>query len=120
MKLTKSDEVMGASVIKPANKTSTYLIMTEHGYGKMTKLSEYKTQKRGGSGIKTAKITPKTGKLIDGKVIYEDESEIVAMSKMGQVIRTKLDEIPALGRQTQGVRIMRLREGDSLASLTFL
>jgi DNA gyrase subunit A len=120
MKLAKSDEVMGASVIKPANKTSTYLIMTEHGYGKMTKLSEYKTQKRGGSGIKTAKITPKTGKLIDGKVIYEDESEIVAMSKMGQVIRTKLDEIPALGRQTQGVRIMRLREGDSLASLTFL
>ena len=121
MKLGKADQVIGASVIKTTdNKGLGYLVMTEHGYGKMTKLSEYKTQKRGGSGIKTAKITPKTGKLIDGKVIYEDESEIVAMSKHGQVIRTKLDEIPSLGRQTQGVRIMKLHDGDSLASLTFL
>ena len=121
MKLSKADQVIGASVIKTtANKGLGYLVMTEHGYGKMTKLTEYKTQKRGGSGIKTAKITPKTGKLIDGKVIYEDESEIVAMSKQGQVIRTKLDEIPSLGRQTQGVRIMKLHDGDSLASLTFL
>jgi DNA gyrase subunit A len=121
MKLSKNDQVIGASVIKTTdNKGLGYLVMTEHGYGKMTKLSEYKTQKRGGSGIKTAKITPKTGKLIDGKVIYEDESEIVAMSKHGQVIRTKLDEIPSLGRQTQGVRIMKLHDGDSLASLTFL
>ena len=121
MKLGKTDQVIGASVIRTTdNKGLGYLVMTEHGYGKMTKLTEYKTQKRGGSGIKTAKITSKTGKLIDGKVIYEDESEIVAMSKQGQVIRTKLNEIPSLGRQTQGVRIMKLHEGDSLASLTFL
>lgn len=120
MKLGKGDEVLGSSVIKTADKGSTYLVMTEHGYGKKTELSEYKVQKRGGSGIKTAKLTAKTGKLIDGKVIYEDESEVIAISKHGQVIRTTLDEISDLGRQTQGVRIMKLREGDSLASLTFL
>lgn len=120
MKLGKSDEVIGASVIKSADKGAFYLVMMENGYGKKTALAEYKVQKRGGSGIKTAKITPKTGKLIDGKVIYQDESEVIAMSKKGQVIRTKLDEIPDLGRQTQGVRIMKLHEKDVLASLTFL
>ncbi len=120
MKLGASDHIVGASVIRPIDKTAQFLIMTEHGYGKKTKLPEYKTQKRGGSGIKTAKVTSKTGAVIDSKIIYEDESEIIAVSKMGQVIRTKLDEIPSLGRQTQGVRIMKLRTGDSLASLTFL
>jgi len=58
--------------------------------------------------------------LIDGKVIDGPETEIVAISKQGQVIRTRLAEIPTLGRQTQGVRIMRLRDGDALASLTLL
>jgi DNA gyrase subunit A len=77
-------------------------------------------QGRGGSGIKTVKVTTKTGKLMDAKVILPDESEIIAISKQGQVIRTRLNEIPSLGRQTQGVRIMKLRTGDSLASLTFL
>ncbi len=120
MKLGKGDEIMGASVIKPVDKSGVYLIMTENGYGKTTKLKEYKTQNRGGSGIKTAKLTSKTGRLIDGKVIYADETEVIAISKNGQVIRTKLDEIPSHARQTQGVRIMKLRPGDSLASLTFL
>lgn len=120
MKLGKNDELISSSVIKPADKDSTYLVMTGHGYGKRTALSEYKVQKRGGSGIKTAKLTEKTGQLIDGKVIYQDESEVIAISKHGQVIRTALGEISTLGRQTQGVRIMKLRDGDSLASLTFL
>ncbi len=120
MKLKKNDEVIGASVIKAENKDSEFLVMTENGYGKKTKLKEYKTQKRGGSGIKTVKLTAKTGKLVSGRVIYPAESEIVAMSKQSQVIRTPLGEISSLGRQTQGVRIMKLREGDRLASLTFL
>lgn len=120
MKLKKNDEVIGASVIRAANKNSEFLVLTANGYGKKTKLSEYKTQKRGGSGIKTAKITGKTGKLVGGKVIYPEESEIVAMSKQSQVIRTPLGQISSLGRQTQGVRILKLREGDRLASLTFL
>ena len=120
MKLKKNDEVIGASVIKAENKDSEFLVMTENGYGKKTKLKEYKTQKRGGSGIKTVKLTAKTGKLVSGRVIYPAESEIVAMSKQSQVIRTPLEQISSLGRQTQGVRIMKLREGDRLASLTFL
>jgi DNA gyrase subunit A len=120
MKLGKADEVIGAGVIRAVDKGGEYLVMTENGYGKKTELKDYKVQNRGGSGIKTAKLTSKTGKLSAGKIIYEEESEIIAISKHGQVIRTKLSEIPSLGRQTQGVRIMKLREGDSLASLTFL
>ncbi|MBI2100320.1 MAG: DNA gyrase subunit A [Candidatus Vogelbacteria bacterium] len=120
MRLGKNDQVVGASVIKNGAKGSAYLVMTENGYGKKTKLAEYKTQKRGGSGIKTAKITSKTGKLVGGRVVDAEESEVIAVSKQGQVIRTALDQIPTLGRQTQGVRIMKLREGDRLASLTFL
>lgn len=120
MKLKKGDAVIGASIVKSGKSDSEFLIMTENGYGKKTKLKEYKTQKRGGSGVKTAKLTGKTGKLVSGRVIYPEESEIVAMSKQSQVIRTALAQIPSLGRQTQGVRIMKLREGDRLASLTFL
>ena len=120
IKLGRGDEVVGASVIRPEAKGNNFLVMTARGYGKMTRLKEYKTQKRGGSGIKTAQLNPKTGDLIDGKVIDGPETEIVAISKQGQVIRTRLAEIPTLGRQTQGVRIMRLRDGDALASLTLL
>ena len=71
-------------------------------------------------GIKTAKMTAKTGKLIVSKIVSESDSEIIAISKNAQVIRTALDGVPSLGRQTQGVRIMKLREGDSIASLTCL
>jgi DNA gyrase subunit A len=120
MKLGRGDAVLGGSAIRATDKEAEYLVMTENGYGKKTPLKEYKVQKRGGSGIKTAKLTPKTGKLIDAKVIYEDESETIAISKHGQVIRTALNEISSLGRQTQGVRIMKLRDDDKLASLTFL
>ncbi len=93
----------------------------DNGYGKKTDLGEYKTQNRGGSGIKTAKITPKTGKLISSRVVAEGEGEeLVAISKKSQVIRCGINEIPLLGRDTQGVRIMKLREGDSLASAVCL
>ncbi|MEA1929688.1 MAG: DNA gyrase subunit A [Patescibacteria group bacterium] len=120
VKLKGNDVMVGASVIKMADKGGSFLVLTSTGYGKKSKLSEYKVQKRGGSGIKTAKLTTKTGHLIDGKVIYENEEELIAITKQGQIIRIKLDEIPILGRQTQGVRIMRPKSGDSLASLTFL
>ena len=63
------------------------------------------------------KVTDKTGPVISAKVITEEDSELVAMSKKSQVVRVELAEIPTLGRQTQGVRVMKLREGDSLASV---
>lgn len=93
--------------------------MGENGLGKKTAISEYKIQKRGGSGIKTSKVTPKTGKLMVGKIV-SDDMELVAMSKKGQVIRVDLNTIPSSGRQTQGVTIMKLRAGDTLASVTCL
>jgi len=122
IKLGKNDYVVGASVLKKDEKTSYLLVVSEEGYGKRTSLKEYKVQKRSGSGIKTAKITSKTGKLIGGQILKAEdvaEGELVVMSKKGQVIRLALKEIPSLGRQTQGVRIMKLRAGDSIASLVF-
>ena len=85
-----------------------------------TKLTEYKTQKRGGSGIKTVKVTPKTGKLMVARVVTDEIEEILAISRASQVIRTELKSIPTLGRDTQGVRVMKLRDGDSIASLSTL
>ena len=116
--LKKGDEVISVDVIKNGKKEGAFLTMSANGFGKKTSLKEYKVQKRGGSGIKTAKVTPKTGKLIVAKVLADDEEELIAMSKKGQVIRTALKDISSLGRQTQGVTIMRLRAGDGIASLT--
>ncbi len=120
IKLGKGDEVIGVDVIKKDNPNASILTMSGNGFGKKTNAKEYKVQKRGGSGIKTAKVTPKTGKLIVAKVLAGDEEELIAMSKKGQVIRTALKDIPSLGRQTQGVTIMRLRGGDGIASLACL
>ena len=119
IKLSKNDEVVGVDVIKNNKEKSggSFLTMSANGFGKKTELKEYKVQKRGGSGIKTAKVTPKTGKLIVAKVLSGEEVELIAMSKKGQVIRTPLKDISSLGRQTQGVTIMRLRAGDGIASL---
>ncbi len=122
MRLEKGDSIIGADVIKKDYKKPTLLVIMSHGYGKQTELGEYKTQNRGGSGILTAKVTDKTGKVITSRVIdtSEEDQELVAISKKSQVIRCEIKEIPTLGRQTQGVRIMRLRDGDSLASAVCL
>jgi len=125
IKLGKSDEVIGVDRVpggKAENegKNGTLLSMSANGFGKKTALKEYKVQKRGGSGIKTAKVTGKTGKLIVARVLTGEEEELIAMSKKGQVIRTKLSDISTLGRQTQGVTVMRLRPGDSIASIACL
>jgi len=123
MKLGKGDLIVSADVIKKDSKDFEILIVTEHGYGKTTLVKEYKVQKRGGSGIKTAKVTDKTGMIVGGVVIGgEDrtEGELVIMSKKGQVIKLPLKDVPTLGRQTQGVRVMKMRAGDSIASIVFV
>jgi len=110
----KADEVQ---ILKYA------VLNVAHGYGKKTPMSEYKVQGRGGSGIKTADVTAKTGEIIGAKVLVGEEAneeEIVIISKKGQVIRTSTAEIPSLSRATQGVRIMKMREGDSIASMVAL
>jgi len=121
MRLSKGDYIVGADVIKKENKDCSFLVVMANGYGKRTALSEYKTQGRGGSGIKTAKVTAKTGDVMASRVVLDAESEeLVAISKKSQVIRLDIKEVPLLGRQTQGVRIMKLREGDKLASAVCL
>jgi DNA gyrase subunit A len=120
MKLDKGDVIVAADKIPTGTKNAELLIMTANGYGKKTKLSEYKLQKRGGSGIKTVKVTEKTGKLMVARVVTSENEELLAVSKDSQVIRTEVTSIPTLGRDTQGVRIMKLRDGDSLASFNLL
>jgi DNA gyrase subunit A len=118
--LGKGDTVISADVVKKEAKSARLMVISKNGYGKTTEMGEYKTQKRGGSGILTMKVTDKTGPVISAKVITEEDSELVAMSKKSQVVRVELAEIPTLGRQTQGVRVMKLRDGDSLASVVCL
>lgn len=120
IKLAKDDAVISADVVSKDAKNPALFVMGEHGYGKKTSLDEYKIQNRGGSGILTMNVTDKTGALMAAKVVTDDIEEIVAMSKKSQVIRVNLKEIPTLGRSTQGVRVMKLRDGDSLASLICL
>jgi len=120
IKLAKDDHVISADVVPADAKNPALFVMGANGYGKKTALSEYKVQNRGGSGILTMNVTSKTGPLISAKVVTDDEEEIVAMSKKSQVIRVDLKEIPKLSRATQGVRVMKLREGDALASLICL
>jgi len=122
IRLKKGDEVIGMDVIKlkvksEKLKVNDYLLaVTENGYGKRSNLKEYKLQGRGGSGIKTAKVTEKTGDLISSKVLSGDEEDLIIISQRGQVIRTGVKSISILSRATQGVRIMKLEEGDKVAS----
>ncbi|MFT6361177.1 MAG: DNA gyrase subunit A [Candidatus Paceibacteria bacterium] len=117
--LKGDDSVVGTGVVRADQEDLELLVLTENGYGKKTKLSEYKVQGRGGSGIKTLNVTDKTGKIIGSKVVNE-EVEIMAMSQKSQVIRTTVDSVSTLGRATQGVRVMKLRAGDSVASFTLI
>ena len=117
MRLRKGDSIIGAGVVKKDARDPSLLVISLNGYGKKTLIKEYKIQKRGGTGIKTAKVTSKTGDLISAKIVTEEDEEIIAISKNSQVIRSPLREIPSLGRQTQGVRIMKLRDKDYIASL---
>jgi len=124
MKLGAGDSIVGADVVQKGAKNLEVLVVSKNGYGKTTPTSEYKVQNRGGSGIKTVKVTPKTGPLIAAQIISKEEGvgadEIVVVSQKGQVIRTALTEIPSLSRGTQGVRVMKLREGDAIASFVCL
>jgi DNA gyrase subunit A len=122
IKLGSSDYIIGADVSRKGTKEKdlSLLVVSENGYGKQTSLSEYKIQKRSGSGIKCASVTTKTGRLMASRVLTAEVEELVVVSKKGQVIRTQIKEIPTMGRSTQGVRIMKLRAGDSIAAIICL
>lgn len=120
IKLDKNVHVVGADTIGKDEKQAQVFVVSANGYGKKTEISEFKIQGRGGSGIKCVKVTDKTGDLISARIVTAENEEAVAISKKSQVIRCDLNEIPSLGRDTQGVRVMKLREGDSLASVITL
>ncbi|MBX4200793.1 DNA gyrase subunit A [Candidatus Parcubacteria bacterium] len=126
IRVKKGDEVVGMDVISgietpgaDGKKAKNFLmIVMENGYGKQTDVSQYKVQTRGGSGVKTAKITSKTGSIILSSILSEadEDEDLIVISQHGQVIRTETKSISRLGRDTQGVRIMKLDEGDKVAS----
>ncbi|MFA5877844.1 MAG: DNA gyrase subunit A [Candidatus Staskawiczbacteria bacterium] len=120
--LKKGDEVIGMDVIPnpkdldPKSTKEYLLVVMDNGYGKRTDVKQYRLQGRGGSGIKTAQITAKTGELIFAKILSGEEEDLIVISQHGNVIRTMISSISILGRATQGIRIMRLEDGDKVAS----
>jgi DNA gyrase subunit A len=122
IRLKKEDKVVGMHVVHKEVEGAKILVISEKGYGKKTLLKKYKTQSRNGSGIKTAKITARTGKIVSSHIIEEEDEkgDLLASSNKGQVIRTAIKSISELGRSTQGVRVMRLREGEKIAATTIL
>jgi len=118
IKMKGNDFVAGLDIIDRSGKgkatNEKLLIITENGFAKQTPLKEYKVQSRGGQGVKTAKITEKTGKIVAAKII-ENKEELMALSNKGQIIKTKISDIRTAGRATSGVKVMRLNSGDKVA-----
>ncbi len=125
IRLKKDDSVVGMGVIK-TKKQSKYQVLTimAQGYGKRSDLNLYKQQGRGGSGIKTAKVTAKTGDIVNAYVINAElmnEKDLIIISEQGQVIRLPFKAVNQLGRDTQGVRLMRFKnKNDKVASVTWV
>jgi len=115
IRLRPNDQVVGMDIADDDSRK--LLVISENGYGKATKVSNFPSHKRGGVGIKAAVVTAKTGPIIAVHTLEPDASEVLLISNGGQAIRVGLKDIPTLGRTTQGVRIMRMSEGDKVASL---
>lgn len=121
IKLKKGDAVVGADVIFAGKETDQeLLVVSENGFGKKTAISQYRKQGRAGKGIKTSKVTDKTGKLVASLLLGKAAQDLIAISQKGQVIKTPVSSIPSLSRTTQGVRLMRLAGGDKVASVVCL
>lgn len=117
IRLRPGDSVVGMDLAQEDRKL---LVMSENGYGKLTKVEHFATHKRGGVGIKAGVVNKKTGNIVTVTSLDSVASEVIMISSQGQTIRVALDDIPTLGRTTQGVRVMRLKEGDSVTSIGFL
>lgn len=115
VRLRPHDSVVGMDIVN--DESSKLLVISQKGYGKITKVNNFPSHKRGGVGIKAAVVTAKTGPIVDVRTIESDSAEALLISNNGQTIRIALTDIPTLGRTTQGVRIMRLGEDDAVSSL---
>ncbi|MFC1595145.1 DNA gyrase C-terminal beta-propeller domain-containing protein, partial [Patescibacteria group bacterium] len=118
--LKSGDELVDCEIIGQDLKDAEILVVSKNGFGKKSRVKEFKIQKRGGTGIKAMAVSQKTGNLVNASIITEEKEEFIIVSKKGKTLRTKIKEIPLLGRATQGVRIMKLESIDSIASMTLI
>lgn len=117
IRLRTGDQVIGMDTV---TKDSSIFVISKFGYGKRTKIDQFTPHARGGVGIRSAVVNQKTGNLIGVKTLVGDEQEVIIISSQGQAIRLGLQNIPELGRATQGVRIMRLNDKDEVVSLALV
>ena len=118
IRIDEDDEVIGMESVISGGK-ATLLAITENGFGKRTELEEYRVQNRGGKGVITYKITPKTGKLVGVRIAVEGD-DVMLVTNTGTIIRLKVDDISVLGRSTQGVTLMRTNDGGKVVSIETL
>lgn len=117
IRLRPNDHVIGMDIVEEG---SDIFVISKYGYGKKTKIAQFTPHARGGVGIRSAIVNTKTGELVGVKTLVDSEQEVIIISQQGQTIRLGLNNIPALGRATQGVRIMRLNDGDQVVSLALV
>ncbi len=111
------DSVVGMVVLDPDNEEQHILVVSEKGYGKRSQIEDYRLTNRGGKGVKTINITEKTGYLVALKAVT-DSNDLMIITQSGTVIRIPVSSLRVMGRATQGVRIINLRETDSIGSVT--
>ncbi len=117
IRLRSGDQVIGMDIVE---ESTSIFVISEYGYGKRTKVAQFTAHARGGVGIRSAVVNKKTGNLMGVKALTDTANEVIIISTQGQTIRLGLKDIPSLGRATQGVRIMRLNDGDTVASLALI
>ncbi|HEY1064361.1 MAG TPA: DNA gyrase subunit A [Candidatus Saccharimonadales bacterium] len=118
IRLRTDDQVIGMDIVEEG---SSIFVISKYGYGKKTKVAQFTPHARGGVGIRSAVVNDKTGELVGVKTLGDtDDQELILISKNGQTIRLAMKDVPALGRATQGVRIMRLNDGDEVVSLALV
>ena len=115
VRLRTDDSVVGMDIVTSADQK--LLVMSANGFGKVTKVANFPSHRRGGVGVKAAVVTAKTGPIVAVQTLEKDAIEAIMISQNGQTIRVSLDDIPALGRTTQGVRVMRINDGDTVSSM---
>jgi len=117
IRLRANDQVIGMDIVEDG---SSIFVISKYGYGKRTKVAQFTAHARGGVGIRSAIVNDKTGELMGVKTLTGDDQEVIIISKQGITIRLGINNIPAIGRATQGVRIMRLNDGDEVVSLALV
>jgi DNA gyrase subunit A len=117
--LDKKDKVVSMTILPMDKKEMTLLTVTENGFGKRTEISEYREQSRGGKGLINMKVTDKTGDIIAIKLV-DDENELMIITTKGTLIRTKIRDIKTIGRNTQGVRLIKLKGEEKVSAVARL